>query len=257
MKQKIVCFILAIMMIATLGVTAFADETPNYASMSNKSLSEITGLSIKELNDTREMYGDEFNDAISNYIKHIVHIDYEERARQPIIVEDYETGTRQVLQNRNFCEGWELLSARFKRGQIIITDEGDKWGFDHGHAAILYSTTETIEHRGYSDRVSGKYDVTWWGEYYTAIKTLKYSDQLVMNSAAIYAFNNLQNRQYSPIAPRRASVVNCATLVWQAYDSTGVNVVDSTTGTVLPKYYDTSSKLTPVYSIGWDNVHWS
>ncbi|MBR6772906.1 MAG: hypothetical protein IKM29_05925, partial [Clostridia bacterium] len=91
---------------------------------------------------------------------------------------------------------------------------------------------------------------------YDTMKTLNYSDTTIMSNAANYAYNNLQMLRYNPIAPRNGDRVNCATLVWKAYNSQGVNIVDSTSGTILPREFDSSSKLSWVRATNWNTVDW-
>lgn len=77
-----------------------------------------------------------------------------------------------------------------------------------------------------------------------------------MIDASNYAFNNLQGKSYNVIANRTSDKVNCATLVWKAYNSQNVNIVNSTSGTVIPQDFDTSNKLTTVRSVAWNTVNW-
>lgn len=80
----------------------------------------------------------------------------------------------------------------------------------------------------------------------------------LMEDAATYAYNNLRGWKYSLLSDREdTKTVNCATLVWKAYDSQGVNVVDNEfCGTIRPQAYDDSTKIQWVRSIGWNNVNW-
>ena len=260
--KKIISFILAIMMVATLGVTAFADETPNYASMSNKKLSEISGITIEELVEARAIYGEEFGSVIADYIK-----------RTTLSNEKNElskTETSRISTRSMSNSNWLRLSENFISGQILLTDQADiKDIYTHGHVAILYDETTTVEHIGKKEGtdspnydeatgkyLSGNYDVSWWKDHYTRIKTLNYSSETVMRVAGIYAYNNLQGIPYNAIAPKNnSSVVNCASLVWKAYNNYGVNILDSNRLYALPKDFDTSSKLTTVSSVDWNNAH--
>lgn len=255
MKRQIISFIIAIVLIMTLATSAFAAEAQDYASMSNVQLAELTDLPIEDLIEAREMYGDEFNDAIEAYFDSFVSVN-----RTGLIeLADAETGTIKTVQSRSISDSnWNHLSATFKKGQLLITYDSNFLGYNYGHAAILYSTTQTVEHLGpkggatYSDC----YSVSWWKESFSSMKTLNYSDPLVMIQAANYAYNNLQGLEYNAVASRDSAKVNCASLVWKAYNSTGTNIVDSTSGAVYPQYFDTSSKLSWVRSVGWNNVNW-
>lgn len=171
---------------------------------------------------------------------------------------DYETGevsyTDRYLRISN--EHWDYMKQKFKKGQILITDDATTLGYTHGHAAILVSKTHTVEHLGKNTTTySGYYDVSWWQTFDT-IKSFNYKDSTIMTKAADYAKANLQNLEYYVAADRTSKKVNCATLVWKAYNAQGVNIVDSTSGTVEPKDFDKSSKLSWIRSVGWNNVGW-
>lgn len=257
MKRKILCLFLTLALSFSLSISAFASEINNYSAMSNAEISELSGIPVEDLIEARDVYGDEFDAVIADYINSTVHIDHETRAAQPKVLADADTSTSYISKSRISDTNWEFMKEKFKKGQILITDDATTLGYNHGHAAILYSTTNTVEHLGKNTTTySGYYDVSWWQSFDT-IKSFNYSDADIMSSAANYAYNNLRGKEYNVIADRTSSKVNCATLVWKAYNSQGVNIVDSTSGTVKPQDFDTSSKISWVRSVGWNNVDWA
>lgn len=259
MKRKISCIVLALLLILSNATMAFATETAeSYSTMSNQKLAEITGLTENELAEARVVYGADFNSVISDYLTRIVNVDYEERKSKPRVFADAETNTSYIANNARISDNhWEFMKETFKKGQILVTDDAAEIIHSFGHAAIMVSTTHTVEHLGkFTSDLSGYYDVSWWQAFDT-MKSFNYSDTSTMTAAANYANTNLRNWQYNALSDRTStSSVNCATLVWKAYNSQGVNIVDSTSGVVYPEEFDSSSKLSWVRSVGWNNVTW-
>lgn len=228
----------------------------DYNNVDNGTIAQITGISVEEIEEARIIYGNDFGEVISDYITSTVYINQEVRSTQPQVLSDAETGNSFVSVGRISNTNWDFMKEKFKKGQILITDDATTLGYNHGHAAILVSSTKTVEHLGSKTTTySGYYDVSWW-QGFSTIKSLNYSSNSVMSSAGTYAYNNLQGKEYNVLASRTSSKVNCATLVWKAYNSQGINIVDSTSGTVKPEDFDNSSKLSWVRSVGWNNVNW-
>lgn len=183
---------------------------------------------------------------------------YKENPDRYIEMKDYETGEikyhDKYLKISN--DGWDFMKEKFTKGQILVTDDAKTLGYSHGHSAILVNSTHTVEHLGSNTtKYSGYYDVSWWQTFDT-IKSFNYNNSTIMRKAADYAKSNLQNKRYNFMADRTSSRVNCATLVWKAYNSQGVNIVNSTSGTVKPSDFDKSRNLNWVRSIGWNKVSW-
>lgn len=256
MNKKLLSLLVTLTLVFSCSVNASANESKNYASMSNEEVSRLSGIPVEDLIEAREVYGDDFNSVVDDYINSIVHIDYEDRKQQPVILYDGETGIETIAKSRISNERWNYMKEKFKQGQILITDDAGTLGYNHGHAAILATSTITVEHLGKNTtEYSGYYDVSWWQSFDT-IKSLKYNNEHIMIDASNYAFNNLQGKSYNVIANRTSDKVNCATLVWKAYNSQNVNIVNSTSGTVIPQDFDTSNKLTTVRSVAWNTVNW-
>ena len=56
---------------------------------------------------------------------------------------------------------------------------------------------------------------------------------------------------YNALAPRNSnSVMNCATLVWKAYNYAGVNVCSPGSGTVIPSALEVDGYNTRLYATG-------
>lgn len=255
-RKKLFLFLALVVLFSLLRITVSASETNGFSAMSNEEISSLSGVPVEDLVEAREVYGTDFDEVIAKYISSKVSIDYEKRAQQAKVYADAETGINYIANSRISDSSWEFMKETFRKGQILITDDASTLGYSHGHAAILYSTTYTVEHLGKNTtKYSGYYNVSWWQSFDT-IKSFNYSDTVVMTNAANYAYNNLRGKEYNALANRTSDKVNCATLVWKAYNSQGVNIVDSTSGTVLPVDFDTSSKISWVRSVGWNNVDW-
>lgn len=265
MFKKIVSVISAICLCLSFIIPAYAEES-DYYSMSDVELAEMIGSNVEEINQAKNVYGkSEFNDVFGYYLENTrpssnVLARLEEGS---VVLADAETGESRILQTTDNVvpfisnDHWDFISEKFKAGQILITHDDATPIIDHGHSAILISSTRTVEHLGSSTtKYSGEYDVDWW-QGFSTMKSFNYSDSSTMSAAATYAKNNLTGWEYNALASRYSSnKVNCATLVWKAYNSQNVNVVNTTSGTVIPKDFDKSSKLNWVRSVGWNNVNW-
>lgn len=261
MKHKLLSFLLSGIIFLSVGTTAFASSNREaYDSMDNSILAEMSGTSIQEVEEAKSYYGTKFNAMFENYINNVRLPDnYGSTEPASVVFADAKTGIEYSYKPsaRISQEHWNFMKETFKKGQILVTDDASTLSVDHGHAAIMVSTTHTVEHLGKTtSKTSGYYDVGWWQGFNT-MKSYNYSSTDVMNKAANYANNNLQNWNYNAFSDRNsASTVNCATLVWKAYNSQGVNTVNSTSGGVYPVDFDKSTKISWVRSVGWNNVNW-
>jgi uncharacterized protein YycO len=247
-------------MCATMSTTTTFGQGIDYYSTNENKLSIISGVSKEEIIEAKKDYGDDFNAMFEDYIKNKrVVSDNATDSPTEIIFADAETNTEfvPIPGTRISNDHWTFMKEKFKKGQILVTDDAATATVDHGHAAILVSTTHTVEHLGKTTTsLSGYYDVGWWQSFDT-MKSFNYSSTTVMSNAANYAKNNLQDWKYNAFSNRTSTyTVNCATLVWKAYNSEGVNIVDSTSGGVYPVDFDKSTKISWVRSVGWNNVNW-
>ncbi len=262
MLKKILSIVTVMSFTLSLLVPVYADNKDvNYYLMSNQDLVKISSLSLEDISRAKKMNGEEsFNKNFDYYIQNTKKVNSSKRNDKHIELADSETGKVIKLEpdSRISNSSWEFMSEKFKAGQILITDDASTCGYDHGHAAILISETKTVEHLGSgTTELSGEYNVDWWQGYDT-IKSFNYSSSSTMSKAARYAKNNLKDWQYNVLADRTSAYgLNCATLVWKAYNSqNNINIVNTNSGTVIPKDFDKSTKIFWVRSVGWNTVNW-
>lgn len=258
MNKKLFPVGLCLSLMLGFSSVAFAqDSNMDYANMSNLALANLSGIPVKQLEYAREYYGDNFAEVISEFMSYQISNKQLKTNDSIVLLEDATEGIVGSYNptSRITAEHWDFISETFKPGQILLTDDAAK---TFGHVGMLRTETHTVEHKGKDSELSGCYDVRWWKNFDT-MKTFNYiSDSDIMGDAATYAYNNLQGLEYNLLSDKEdTEKVNCATLVWKAYDSQGVNVVDDEYfGTIRPQAYDDSTKIEWVRSVGWNNVNW-
>lgn len=111
-------------------------------------------------------------------------------------------------------------------GDIHITPQSSTWGLRHGHAALAVSNTLNLETYG-GDDLSSVRSNNGWGNYNSY--ALYYVTSLTVsqiNTAVNYGRSNLQGLEYSGLATVSAKKVNCASLIWKAFNDSGVITLD-------------------------------
>lgn len=171
---------------------------------------------------------------------------------------------------------WNEVKGKASAADILITRDCTTLNIDHGHAALACGDGKTVEH--YGPKIGGLKGATGLSVYadmetvWRHCKTLriyecnqvkndnpKNGDDALSKKIVDYAKNNLVGWQYAIHANRRNGIyVNCATLIWKAYNANGIEFqgywADSFIGgTFLPSDYviENSDKLTMKYTLGW------
>jgi len=246
-----------------MNATTFTNPTELELTMEDPStlpgyyegFAEFTGLSIEQLKDIHNTYGE-----LSQHFG--VQVDYnklEQMNRDNVSI--YSDGTPSKTMT---SEQFRSIKAKLDKGDILVSK--DQWFsfVNHGHAAIAVQTdTATkyiVQHTG-----SGKSKKSNFDDY-TALYSLRlyYTNTITgteRRSAADYATNSLTGYSYDALADINSSTyVNCATLVWKALKNQGVKHETRyipisqyyTVETVWPKDFVTDSKTTL-----WAQVNWS
>lgn len=64
MNKKLLSLLVTLTLVFSCSVNASANESKNYASMSNEEVSRLSGIPVEDLIEAREVYGDDFNPLI-------------------------------------------------------------------------------------------------------------------------------------------------------------------------------------------------
>lgn len=271
MRFKLVAILTATILCISSYTTAFA------ASDSNMNFRGISGelrISEVELQEVYDRYGEgNFYQLIDDFKNSIVENEDFEIENSLLRSTGLGDGDEDQLPIGN--TGLELAINNSIKGSIWVTKSGSFLDYSHGHAALVYTTAwwdrSTIEHRGgtinpfnASKFLSNIYNLDD-DEYWKKVRSLKVfnvsdtpygpEDLLAQISAADYASFNLLNRPYIVLPLKDDYVVNCATLVYQAYKyqqyGTKINLGNPLSVTVIPSDLVKDTKLILKCSINW------
>lgn len=222
---------LAFLMLCSFSSLA-VNAAPDYSAMSDEEIASRLHLSSDDVAQAREMYKEDF----------------------PTVIEDYIKDTSPEISTSFSSMGsydWSRLSGTFQTGVIIVSKDQSTI-VRHGHAALCYTSTDIIEHPGTgktSRRIAAESSFRNLGAVATFLPKGVTTQQ--KSQAAYYALNNLLGWSYNALAPRNSnSVMNCATLVWKAYNYAGVNVCSPGSGTVTPSALEVDGYNTRLYATG-------
>lgn len=222
-------------------MTALADNSVrNYFAMDEKELAALIGTDVSDVRNMKVEYGDDFNATIQWYLDSTRDLRLSSK-----------NGNARVTNSE-----WNSFSAATSKGSIIISKDGTFSSYRHGHAALCYlnsgSTFDVVEHPGTGERSLRQAASVSFSEATTLASFMpKNVTTQQKNNATSYAASELTGWRYSALAGRGStSYLNCATLVWKAYDYAGVSVCadDDSTITVLPMQYDDTRYTTRQYA---------
>lgn len=163
---------------------------------------------------------------------------------------------------------WRDIYYPATAADIVVTKDYSTMGVDHGHAALMVTGVRTVEHYGpQNDNLpgaDGKSDEYYLENLWIHTKTCRLYRYDGLTSAqkdtiSNYARNNLTGWNYDAFASRDdSSKMNCATLVWKAYNAGGITLNGYWTGfpsyTMLPSdFVEQNPKLSMVASVGWNS----
>lgn len=236
--KKVISTVLAMTLAAAMlctGAVAVSEEqsADMQSTVDLQQLIEQSGLTDEEVAEAQEIYGDEL----------------------PEVLEEYAAQADGV-QPRFTPMGsydWQQLEKTFGAGVILLSKDESFLGARHGHAAICYNHTEIVEHPGLGE-LSRRIKIadTKWNQK-GAVATLlprNITDRQRIE-ASNYAAANLVGWQYDVRAPRASTDrMNCATLVWKAYNAIGIDACAPGSGTVKPSQLDDSSYNVRLYATG-------
>lgn len=162
---------------------------------------------------------------------------------------------------------WNALLALAREGasDILITKDCSTVGAKHGHTALVYGGGKNVEHLGPTNSKipgsTGKSRYISMSVFWSHCKTCRLYEvpEARENGLEIdiaeYARNNLVDWNYSPLADvNSSSVINCATLVWRAYNENGITL-NHTDNTCVPGDFVTNNKFDMIFTIGWGSTN--
>ena len=253
----------------------------NAKSLDYEEYSQISGISIEDLEKISEIYGEEFLERSM--------LEYNSNNFSTYSLEDPDLPVERIP----IVDYWGAI-AMGEKGQIWITKDGNFGPVNHGHAGMLYAYSShyisLIEHGGsdYSGKnmfggkmPKGYSGITEWDNFnglnsedppWSKCHTLRtYNvstptstaegvayDIPTMTSAADYASMYLLGKSYNALANKENyDSVNCATLVYKAYKNAGelggtsLSLGNSSSPTVIPKDLVEDSRLVLAFSSQW------
>jgi uncharacterized protein YycO len=204
------------------------------------SLSKYLGLSIGELMDIQKEHGD-----LESYFKLPA-----EKVSQ---IESYSSSGGNSKKHMT-DDQWEEMKKESKKGDILVSKDQTTFTVNHGHAAIVYKNGErTVEHTGTGKSDDYPIETSWRNIKTMRIYYLGIVDDESMVAIADYAFDNLKGKDYDMLANRKnKKKVNCATLVWQAYDSQDFQLNYAPSGSVTPMCFVEEEDLILMKGVNWD-----
>ena len=141
------------------------------------------------------------------------------------------------------------------KGDILVSKDSTTFGVNHGHAALVYEDSAyTIEAPG-GDEKSDKYTIYRWRKRYTMRDYyVTRTTGTLRRAAADYAFDNLRGWDYYALPKcTNTSELNCATLLWKAFNSQGITLQKTGAGGCTPICFVEGSPKTTL----WAGVNWS
>jgi uncharacterized protein YycO len=243
--RKVWALILVATMLLVYAIPVFADGNDL------ESISQETGIPVSELREIIE--------ADSN-------VDMEAFKERYLEFSSFDSpGSKAYASSGSGSDTKKMTTAQYKdfkgkalKGNILVSKDQSHYGATHGHAGIVTKSGElTVEALG-PDTLSKECVVEgWWSEMYTARiynhKTCTNTQQL---AAADYAYKNLRNKVYANLPNATdQNKLNCATLVYQAYKSQGINLatifIPPIGNTVVPKTITEDKSLNCKLSVNW------
>jgi uncharacterized protein YycO len=149
---------------------------------------------------------------------------------------------------------YTYMKEKADKGDILVTKDQSTLGVNHGHAAIVYEDSAyTVEHTG--EGTSDKYSIYRWRNRYTMRDYYPTGTTATTRAkAANYAYSNLTGWEYSALPScTNSSKLNCATLVWKAFNYAGVTLQKTGAGGCTPICFVEGSPGTTY----WSGVNWS
>lgn len=234
--KKVISTVLAMTLAAAMlctGAVAVSEEQPAdmQETVDLQQLIEQSGLTDEEVAEAQEIYGDDLPEVLEEYIAQADGV-------QPRFTPMGEYD-------------WGRLTATMDTGVIIVSKD-QSTVLRHGHAAICRYGTQVVEHPGLNG-LSVIRDASVNFKNLGAVATFLPKNVTTQQKAqaAYYAENFLVGWQYGIAAPRTSTDrMNCATLVWKAYNYAGVDVCAPGTGTVKPSDLDVDGYNVKLYSTG-------
>ena len=263
--KKIISILASLSLISAMSITTYAYDEPTREELFGASEEILSTLDNNELERLEEMYYTHSENSSELQLN-------SQRSNASSVSTEY------TLEQ----SGINLALSYSYKGAVWVTRDGETLGYDHGHAALIYTVASwdksSIEHRG-----SGSTNPSTWltaystvynlegDTYWQNVHTLKVydvsntangaTDHESMYCAADYAYYNLQGLSYAPLALKdNVTNVNCATLVYKAYaeQNYGGNSIElgsASSVTVIPKDLVEDEKLILKMAFQWPGSH--
>lgn len=163
---------------------------------------------------------------------------------------------------------WQSLCNIADASDVLVTRDCTTLSIPHGHAALVYDSTMTVEHMGPTllgiPGSIGKSVYTGISNVWSHCKSCRLYESPDARSEGVeldiaeYARGNLTGWSYNLLANKNStSEVNCATLVWKAYYWGGGITMNGVSGTntIIPADFVERNDLTMLFTVGWGHVN--
>ncbi len=161
---------------------------------------------------------------------------------------------------------WNSLLRIIQPSDILVTKDCMTLDLDHGHAALACGDGMTVEHRG--PRNVGIPGATGESEHLDMAAVWRHcqscrlyevpeidDDDDTKENIVDYAIDNLIGWNYLLTANIESeSNLNCATLVWKAYESEDITLGHILSFTVIPSDFVECNDFDMIFSTGWGHT---
>lgn len=165
-------------------------------------------------------------------------------------------------------DNWYALDALAREGasDILLTKDCSTIEINHGHTALVYGNGMNVEHMGPKNNpeipcATGYSQYVSMGRVWIHCKTCRLyevpeaRDNGIEEDIAEYARAYLTGKSYEILADvNDSNKVNCATLIWQAYNANGISLNHSA-NTCDPRDFILNNRFDMIFTLGWGSTN--
>jgi hypothetical protein len=269
MKKRTSLILTTILLVIMTTNVSAENNTNNYDDSYYNTISAYTGVSIEDLKEIEAAHGN-LEDIYG------IELDYHSLSLNSAITDDPPEEVIAMTQDE-----YNTLLEEVSKGDILVTK--DSWTnvtvlgitktVNHGHCCLVddkYSSDVYVTEAFGPDQLSDKYllgdEHDHWKDYHR-VRVYYPTDatDTQREEAANYADRELEGWEYDPFAEVRSTkYLNCATLVYKAYESEDI-ILDKSLFyatqydfwfTVYPKDIVEDDDTTLKHNVNWSGSDW-
>ncbi len=267
--KKITALITAIGLVCTMSTTSFATNDMSYLDGENyyDYLFYITGVTNSKLHDIENELG------VDVYEYFGVDVPTEDEYQEYLSMSQVSSVSTQNARSTTTIDinytmsptQWAALLNVVEPSDILVTKDCTTTVINHGHAALACGGNKTVEHFGPKGvgipgatglSTHANIDEVWYHCKSCRLYEVPEADSRdIKQDIADEAIYRFVGWEYELTANKYSSEkVNCATLVWRAYDHFGITLGHLWTDTVIPSDFVERNRLNMIFSTGWGHV---